>query len=115
MSIIESLAGLVRAPAPSQVSADDLALLCRSAGMADPDQIDGIDALREELRRANRALLRLASQLQGTNQVFEELAAEIGRITVAYLRGDGAGVYDELAAFVQRRLKLAAPALGGVQ
>lgn len=82
--------------------------------LANPDAINDVAELRQELHRANDNLLRLTGQLHEERYVLQSVSEALSRVVLAHMQGQHDIVKRELDAIVAKHVKVVQKPQGGM-
>lgn len=82
--------------------------------LADPDAIDNVAELRQELHRANDNLLQLTDQLHELRYVLQGVSGSLARVVFAHMQGEHDNVKRELDGIVAKHVKVVQKPQGGM-
>lgn len=82
--------------------------------LANPDAIDNVAELRQELRRANDSLLQLTGQLHEERYVLQSVSEALASVVMAHMQGQHDVVKRALDAIVAKHVKVVQKPQGGM-
>jgi VIT1/CCC1 family predicted Fe2+/Mn2+ transporter len=82
--------------------------------LANPEAFDNVDALCQELHRANENVLQLTDQLHETRYVLQGVGESLSRVVWAHMQGKHDDVRGLLDNLVARHVKVVQKPQGGL-
>ena len=82
--------------------------------MANPEAMNTVAELRQELHRANEQLLRFSERLHGVSTTAQQLGEVLVELLMMHMRGDGTALDARMTQLVDRHVRMASKPPGGV-